>query len=47
MISQTQQNFKQVFMPWDHSLKLGIHIGVCVYVVRLAAYDFSAFEYHA
>ena len=28
-------------------LKLRIHIRVCVYVMRLAAYDFSAFEYHA
>ena len=29
------------------SVKLGIHIRVCVYVMRPATYDFSAFEYHA
>ena len=29
------------------SVKLGTHIRVCLYVMRLAAYDFSAFEYHA
>ena len=30
-----------------YQLKLGIHIRVCVYVMRLAANDFNAFEYHA
>ena len=28
-------------------VKLGIHIRVCEYVMRLVAYDFSVFEYHA
>ena len=31
----------------NNCVKLGIHIRVCGYVMRLAAYGFSAFEYHA
>ena len=35
--------FKQSYF----SNKLGIHVRVCGYVMRLAAYEFSVFEYHA